>query len=215
MFLKWSLKPGRGRRSGRYTEKSNVFSSGYNGYIGFYYILAELLPENVIREYQFNTEKIDLIFDAIEQIDSKKDHIRALNIVMEIMELKQYNSETEQWTYKSDVENLYNLLNSLYEDVKGKKITEDMQLFDCYLLDDSIFVNKKGIIYDDLIKYNEFKNNLSNHEYLISIPKTYLTNSNINGLLVYVDREANKIEFIEITENIENEYFEYKNELKK
>ena len=195
-------------------SRNNTFERGYMGYAGIYYILAEILPEHSLREFQFNPTNIEIIIDGLEEADPNKDFLRIFNLIIEITDLRIYNYETCQWEYKEDVTEIYNILNDLCKDINGKYITENPDLMLSYMMDDSYMIDKENNVEDEYKKIKEFIRNYLEEYYILRLPKTYLSNIRNNSILVYKNQETGELYYIEIDENFQNEYLEYINKEK-
>ena len=189
--------------------RNNTFERGYMGYAGIYYILAELIPEHSLRAFQFNPADIEIIIEGLEEADPNKDFLRIFNLIIEISDIRFYNIETLQWEYKSDVTEVYNLLNELCKDINGKHITENPDLLLSYMMDDSYFIDKEDDVEDEYKIAKEFIRNYLGERYILRLPKTYLSNIRENSLLVYKNQEDGSLYHIEIDEIFQNEYIDY------
>jgi len=185
----------------KYLTNNSRFSSGYSGYLNLYLILAEILPEEVLRNYQFNPDKIEILSNALSEIDKTPTdkETRAYQLVDSINSLRIYSPENYSYVYSKDLSNCCKYLNHYYNQVKGKTIEQD--------LSNSLLLQLE----------NKFTNNLNlnalqyiDNIYSISdlgrvLPKTKLSNAQEHSIFVYYNEEE-KLEMIELNYQIQQDY---------
>lgn len=189
---------------------NKTFERGYMGYTGIYYMLAEILPEHTLREFQFNPTDIEIIINGLEEVEPNKDFVRIFNLVLEICSIRAYNEETLKWEYKKDITEVYNLLNELCKDIKGTYIIESPELTYNYMIEDSHLINKEENIEKEYELLKDFIKTYTECYYVLRLPKTYLSDIRNNSILVYKEPDSEEIKYLEIDEQFEKEFIEYK-----
>ena len=191
--------------------RNNTFDRGYMGYVSFYYILVELLPQEVIREFQFNPANIEILFTSLEEIEPEHNFLKAFDVILSISELRLYNEEIKSWEYQKDVSKAYYILNDFYLGVKGKNITDEPEVFLNYIMDKTYMSNKFDVVEEEYDKFNEFIRGYTGKYNVIRLPKTYLSNIRKNSILVYKNEynEDSELTYINVDNNFLNEYYEY------
>ena len=107
-----------------YLQDNNIniyVTNGYEKYMKYAYVLAELLPEEAIREYKYNNNESILISKLLE-IDNNLDE--AYKLIDSINNVKLAESETNE-----EIENYKNIHDSysyFYEKKNNKSIKEDI-----------------------------------------------------------------------------------------
>ena len=193
--------------------RDSVFERGYMGYAGIYYVLAELLPEEVLRTYQFDPGNLEILVTGLEQIEPNKDFYKAINLLVSIGEIRKYNYETLNWEYASDIGPQYILLNDFYKSVKGENIVDNPELLFFFMIDDSSLIEKENLVGGEYKILNEFTRTYNNKFKIMILPKTYLSDIRSNSIIVYKDEQLinSPVSFVPIDDNFENEYANFRN----
>jgi hypothetical protein len=193
--------------------RDSVFERGYMGYAGIYYVLAELLPEEVLRAYQFDPGNLEILVTGLEQIDPNKDFYKAINLLVSIGEIRKYNYETLNWEYARDIGPQYILLNDFYKSVKGENIVDNPELLFFFMIDDSSLIEKENLVGGEYKILNEFARTYNNKFKIMILPKTYLSDIRSNSIIVYKDEQLinSPVSFVPIDDNFENEYDNFRN----
>ena len=192
-------------------SRNVVFERGYMGYTGLYYVLVDMLPQEVLREYQFNPGDLAILVNALEKVEPNQNFLKAFDLVFQINELRAYNEDNQSWKYQKDVTELYDLLNSFYKSVKGKSITENPEMLLSYMMDDTSMIDKEKPIEENYEILNEYIASIMPGHRVIRLPKTYLSNIRSNSVLVLKNIEDDKLQYITIDENFKIEYLEFVN----
>lgn len=192
-------------------SRNVVFERGYMGYTGLYYVLVDMLPQEVLREYQFNPGDLAILVNALEKVEPNQNFLKAFDLVFQINELRAYNEDNQSWKYQKDVTELYDLLNSFYKSVKGKSITENPEMLLSYMMDDTSMIDKEKPIEENYEILNEYILSIMPGHRVIRLPKTYLSNIRSNSVLVLKNIEDDKLQYITIDENFKIEYLEFVN----
>ena len=192
-------------------SRNIVFERGYMGYTGLYYVLVDMLPQEVLREYQFNPGDLAILVNALEKVEPNQNFLKAFDLVFQINELRAYNEDNQSWKYQKDVTELYDLLNSFYKSVKGKSITENPEMLLSYMMDDTSMIDKEKPIEENYEILNEYIASIMPGHRVIRLPKTYLSNIRSNSVLVLKNIEDDKLQYITIDENFKIEYLEFVN----
>lgn len=106
--------------------KSNGFGSGYNDFVGIYYVLAQIIPKETLLKYQFNPRRINLLVDALVEIDSDmtpESKTRASDVIKSINDLR----VIRQHVYGQS-EKILPQLDYYYQKVKGISLYDDLSL---------------------------------------------------------------------------------------
>lgn len=190
-------------------SRNIVFERGYMGYTGLYYVLVDMLPQEVLREYQFNPGDLAILVNALEKVEPNQNFLKAFDLVFQINELRAYNEDNQSWKYQKDVTELYDLLNSFYKSVKGKSITENPEMLLSYMMDDTSMIDKEKPIEENYEILNEYIASIMPGHRVIRLPKTYLSNIRSNSVLVLKNIEDDTLQYITIDENFKTEYLEF------
>ncbi len=193
--------------------RDSVFERGYMGYAGIYYVLAELLPEEVLRAYQFDPGNLEILVTGLEQIEPNKDFYKAINLLVSIGEIRKYNYETLNWEYASDIGTQYVLLNDFYKSVKGENIIDNPELLFFFMIDDTSIIDKEELVGEEYKILNEFARTYNDKFKIMILPKTYLSDIRSNSVIVYKEEQLinSPVSFVPIDENFESEYEYFRN----
>lgn len=187
----------------KYLIDNNRFSSGYEGYLNLYIILAEILPEETLRNYQFNPEKIEILVNSLSEIDKTPTNkeMRAYQLVDSINLLRMYSLENNSYIYSKDLSNCCNILNYYYYQVNNKTIEQDLS--NSLLLQlETKFSNNLNLNASEYLSNNI---NISRPENILH--KTKLSNAQENTIFIYYNEQDN-LEIIEINEQLQQQYIE-------
>lgn len=193
--------------------RDSVFERGYMGYAGIYYVLAELLPEEVLRAYQFDPGNLEILVTGLEQIEPNKDFYKAINLLVSIGEIRKYNYETLNWEYASDIGTQFVLLNDFYKSVKGENIIDNPELLFFFMIDDTSIIDKEELVGEEYKILNEFARTYNDKFKIMILPKTYLSDIRSNSVIVYKEEQLinSPVSFVPIDENFESEYEYFRN----
>ena len=193
--------------------RDSVFERGYMGYAGIYYVLAELLPEEVLRAYQFNPGNLEILVTGLEQIEPNKDFYKAINLLVSIGEIRKYNYETLNWEYASDIGTQFVLLNDFYKSVKGENIIDNPELLFFFMIDDTSIIDKEELVGEEYKILNEFARTYNDKFKIMILPKTYLSDIRSNSVIVYKEEQLinSPVSFVPIDENFESDYEYFRN----
>ena len=185
----------------KYLTNNSRFTSGYSGYLNLYHILAEILPEETLRNYQFNPDKIEIISNALSQIDNTQTdkETRAYQLVDSINTLRMYSSERNSYVYSKDLSNCLQYLNYYYYQVNHKTIEQDLS--NSLLLElENKFANNLNL---NALQYIDNINSISDLGRVL--PKTKLSNAQENSIFVYYNADG-KFEMIELNNQLQQDY---------
>ncbi|MBQ7789809.1 MAG: hypothetical protein IJ399_00945 [Bacilli bacterium] len=193
--------------------RDSVFERGYMGYAGIYYVLAELLPEEVLRAYQFDPGNLEILVTGLEQIEPNKDFYKAINLLVSIGEIRKYNYETLNWEYASDIGTQFVLLNDFYKSVKGENIIDNPELLFFFMIDDTSIIDKEELVGEEYKILNEFARTYNDKFKIMILPKTYLSDIRSNSVIVYKEEQLinSPVSFVPIDENFESDYEYFRN----
>lgn len=192
-----------------YLYKHNRFSSGYEGYSNLYMLLAEIIPIDALRQYQFNPQTYDNLINELIIIDSSYNQeesteikiSRAYELIESLNDLRVYIYEVNAYKYEKNATNFCNRLNHYYKIKKGQSLNENI-------------VTSLYLEYAEKLQF-DFENKIINYleECNIDTPnalitKTYLSNSQEKNILTHYMSDE-QIALVEINQDIEAKYSEY------
>ena len=185
----------------KYLTNNSRFTSGYSGYLNLYSILAEIIPPETLRNYQFKPDKIEILSNALSQIDNTQTdkETRAYQLVDSINSLRIYSSENNSYFYSKDLSNCCQYLNYYYYQVNHKTIEQDLSNSLLLQLENK-FTNNLNL---NALQYIDNINSIS--ELGKILPKTKLSNAQENPIFVYYNAEG-KFEMIELTNQLQQDY---------
>lgn len=186
-----------------YLINNGRFSSGYQGYVNAYIILADLLPEEALRNYQFNPKQIEILSNALVEIDKNTTNkeTSAYQLIDSINSLREYSQENNTYNYSRDLSTCYEMLNYYFTQTKNISIEQDIY--------SSLLIQLESKLQHNL-DINPLRYLNDNHELGVigeMIPKTKLSNACERGIFVYYDRES-KLQLMDFSEELKNEYIE-------
>ena len=186
-----------------YLINNGRFSSGYQGYVNAYIILADLLPEETLRNYQFNPKQIEILSNALVEIDKNtiNRETSAYQLIDSINSLREYSQENNTYNYSRDLSTCYEMLNYYFTQTKNISIEQDIY--------SSLLIQLESKLQHNL-DINPLRYLNDNHELGVigeMIPKTKLSNACERGIFVYYDRES-KLQLMDFSEELKNEYIE-------
>lgn len=186
-----------------YLINNGRFSSGYQGYVNAYIILADLLPEEALRNYQFNPKQIEILSNALVEIDKNTTNkeTSAYQLIDSINSLREYSQENNTYNYSRDLSTCYEMLNYYFTQTKNISIEQDIY--------SSLLIQLESKLQHNL-DINPLRYLNDNHELGVigeMIPKTKLSNACERGIFVYYDRES-KLQLMDFSEELKNEYTE-------
>ena len=186
-----------------YLINNGRFSSGYQGYVNAYIILADLLPEEALRNYQFNPKQIEILSNALVEIDKNTTNkeTTAYQLIDSINSLREYSQENNTYNYSRDLSTCYEMLNYYFTQTKNISIEQDIY--------SSLLIQLESKLQHNL-DINPLRYLNDNHELGVigeMIPKTKLSNACERGIFVYYDRES-KLQLMDFSEELKNEYTE-------
>ena len=197
-----------------YFYKTGKFTQNYMGYAKLYCILAEILPVDVLRQYQFNPSDTKVLVNALVNIDNNYENsetydekiTRAYKLIDEINGLREYNKEANSYNYNVYIDECLELLNYYYIQAKGINIKED-PICCAYLK-----LNERG----NYLLTGKFSSNISDiwgildENYNVSnpvafIPQTHLSNTKNMPVLIYENTNKEYAKF-ELTDEVRENY---------
>ena len=186
-----------------YLINNGRFSSGYQGYVNAYIILADLLPEETLRNYQFNPKQIEILSNALVEIDKNtiNRETTAYQLIDSINSLRVYSAENNTYNYSRDLSTCYEMLNYYFTQTKNISIEQDIY--------SSLLIQLESKLQHNL-DINPLRYLNDNHELGVigeMIPKTKLSNACERGIFIYYDRES-KLQLMDFSEELKNEYIE-------
>ena len=186
-----------------YLINNGRFSSGYQGYVNAYIILADLLQEEALRNYQFNPKQIEILSNALVEIDKNtiNRETTAYQLIDSINSLREYSQENNTYNYSRDLSTCYEMLNYYFTQTKNISIEQDIY--------SSLLIQLESKLQHNL-DINPLRYLNDNHELGVigeMIPKTKLSNACERGIFVYYDRES-KLQLMDFSEELKNEYIE-------
>lgn len=189
----------------------NGFETGYESYIGIFYILAEIMPKETLSKYQFNPSSTETLKSALIAIDP--DHTTALDrantLINSINDLREYDPSTNQYTYYTDGVEIFATLDYYYELKTGRTISEDVEMMailsaqSYFSLSDEAL--NTGIPLDQFKLFKEQVGIRFTRLYMIN--KSYLWDIQPNSVFVWMD-PAEGIKVLNIDEELQQIFSE-------
>lgn len=189
----------------------NSFDTGYESYIGIFYILAEIMPKETLSKYQFNPSSTETLKSALIAIDP--DHTTALDrantLINSINDLREYDPSTNQYTYYTDGVEIFATLDYYYELKTGRTISEDVEMMailsaqSYFSLSDEAL--NTGIPLDQFKLFKEQVGIRFTRLYMIN--KSYLWDIQPNSVFVWMD-PAEGIKVLNIDEELQQIFSE-------
>lgn len=193
-----------------YLYRNKRFSSGYEGYSNLYTLLAEIIPTDALRQYQFNPENYQPIIDELIKIDNEYNQNeskelkeqRAYLLIDSLNDLRVYSYEINGYIYNKNATEYCQQLNYYYKIKKGLSLNEE-PLSSLYLQ----YAGRLEFNFENkIMDYMKEKHNLESANTLIT--KTYLSNAEESTILTNYEPNKQNI-IIEINQDIEAAYSEY------
>ena len=204
-------------------EYSN-YGKGYEPCIRAEYLLANILPRDVIKAYQFKPEDAILlaallnITEESEQKESKQDSLnRACDLLDSIDELVTYDeSGNIKISYTDEkYKRIYDKINYYYKIENGITMEESLKA-DIFKYDarysnvqygtSEESIQAAEITFIDYIRDNGATSTVFGMDRYV-LPKTYLSDEHKNPIIMFkVPLEDERVEKIEITEDLEKKY---------
>jgi len=191
-----------------YTTKAEIYGLSYSKDLFVYLAITELLDENTLREYQFSCED-ETITNALSD---KSNTYRLLN---SIDKLRSYDLGSNLLVTNDNNINRHIMLDSLnyfYEEKKGKKVEEDLELVCQSKYVDDICTEALEQTMLDYINENYDKEDMYFGERRVPSHKSYLSN-NYNKVKLTFDIKKYDFISLEITEELCSKYQENYNYL--
>lgn len=183
---------------------------GYQDYIGIYYVLADILPSEILRKYQFNPARYDIIVDELDKITYEHDQTYMIGMGYKVLNMINsigYDNYTgELYDYNKEVEKnnkIYENLEYYYRTIKGMDFKQN--LFISMILSKGNGIDYSGPIHKFMVE----KYNLDFSYYInLLIPKTYLSDCQKNQLYVYANTD-NSPRIFEADLKVAEEYYKF------
>lgn len=124
------------------------FASGYDSYISMYYILAEILPKEILAIYQFQPYRVDELKKYLVTIDVAhyNEAVQRANYLLNaINDLRDYDAEKGIYIYYTDGVEIFETLNYYYKLQKGKDITDDLGLMSLIYASSQVSLGDVGL----------------------------------------------------------------------
>lgn len=188
-----------------YINMDDGFGNGYVNYVGMYYVLANILPEDVLRNYQFNTKNIDLLATALTELDHNSENQedalkKAYDLIECINNSRIYNQEKGRIEYAWDLTDCFKKLDYYYFQAKGISVYDDLELVP--VLNDMFHHRDPDTRNNKLWNYQKYIENIYGDEGIL-FSKTYLSNSRENITLLCNGK------LIEVSEDVINDYKDF------
>ena len=136
----------------------------YNDEMIYAYVLAEILPEDVIREYKFYDNQSILISGLLD-IDNNIDEVYKLFLSINRVIENQYSKE--------DLKNIHDGFDYFYEKKYKKKMSEDIEIH-LYLYGSNIQTEEESSYIREYLNMKEYD------KILKIVPKGYFSDDYIN-----------------------------------
>ena len=136
----------------------------YNDEMIYAYVLAEILPEDVIREYKFYDNQSILISGLLD-IDNNIDEVYKLFLSINRVIENQYSKE--------DLKNIHDGFDYFYEKKYKKKMSEDIEIH-LYLYGSNIQTEEESSYISEYLNMKEYD------KILKIVPKGYFSDDYIN-----------------------------------
>lgn len=138
---------------------SHEKSLGYEEQMKYIYVLSEILPEDVLRQYKFNNNEAILVNGLLDIDNNISKTYALLNLIDE-------NNENQ-----SDKNNkeIHDLLEYFYEKKTGKKLINNMNIL-AYLYESEIIQKEEKEMFENYVGINNVIENIE------IIPKGYFSN---------------------------------------
>lgn len=216
-------------------KKYSDYGNGYEPCMRVEYLLANILPKEVIQEYQFGCTD-DILVNALLEIDGKKLNSepneqmeqRAYKLLDCIDDLKKTdeNGNTDLDYSDEKYKKIYNQIDYYYKKKNGINMEETLKsdifkydfkyiCVDYGTSEESIKAGEKTLLDEIPTEMYNIENKIIYDFYKYVLPKTYLSDVHPNPIVILGTPEAMEIE---ITDELDNKYKEnykmYKEELK-
>ena len=191
-----------------YIYWDNGFSSGYSQYISFYYAIANILPMETLREFEFNPAKIDLIADKLYEIEKNYNGNAQINNSYQLVDNINSIALNDNIQPITKIENSIKDIEYFYNNIKGYSIFDDLELLP--YLNNMIYCIDLKTGNEKLLNSNNYLKDT--YEYYGNVlPKSYFSKENSNPIYVYIENGEEKATIIN-DDRIEN-YVNYYNNL--
>ena len=143
---------------GKYYPTNHQYGIGYQLWMPIYYYLADLIPQEVLKEFQF-TRNESIIVDALcmDSVTMEKDKQLAWQLIDAINATRGNSIETAVFGINPDKENDVKKKIKYFYDKKGKSLDSEINLL---LYEYYIVLHQDSLLENDLMfKYLEKSNN--------------------------------------------------------
>lgn len=216
-------------------EKYSNYGNGYEPCMRAEYLLANILPKEVIQAYQFGCTD-DILVNALLEIDGKKSSsesneqmeqraYKLLDCIDDLMEIDENGNTYIDYTNEK-YKKIYNQIDYYYKKKNGINMEEslksDIFKYDFKYICIDYGTSEESIKAGEKTLLDEIPDEMYNIEYKVAydfykyvLPKTYLSDIYPNPIVILGYPEAMEIE---ITDELDNKYKEnykmYKEESK-
>lgn len=197
-----------------YIYWDNGFSSGYSQYISFYYAIANILPMETLREFEFNPAKIDIIADKLYEIEKNYNGNAQITNSYQLVDNINSIALNDNIQPITKIENSIKDIEYFYNNIKGYSIFDDLELLP--YLNNMIYCIDLKTGNEKLLNSNNYLKDT--YEYYGNVlPKSYFSKENSNPIYVYIENGEKKATIIndDIIENYVNYYNNLENSLNK
>ena len=126
-------------------------SLGYEEQMKYIYVLAEILPEDVLRNYSFNNIEV-LLVNGLLEIDN---NISKAYELIDLIDNVQDKENQDSKNYKQ----IHDLLEYFYEKKTGKKLITNMNIL-AYLYESEVIQNEEKELFENYVGINNLVKNI-------------------------------------------------------
>ena len=126
-------------------------SLGYEEQMKYIYVLAEILPEDVLRKYKFNNNEV-LLVNGLLEIDN---NISKAYEIIDLIDNVQDKENQDSKNYKQ----IHDLLEYFYEKKTGKKLITNMNIL-AYLYESEVIQNEEKELFENYVGINNLVKNI-------------------------------------------------------
>lgn len=126
-------------------------SLGYEEQMKYIYVLAEILPEDVLRKYKFNNNEV-LLVNGLLEIDN---NISKAYELIDLIDNVQDKENQDSKNYKQ----IHDLLEYFYEKKTGKKLITNMNIL-AYLYESEVIQNEEKELFENYVGINNLVKNI-------------------------------------------------------
>lgn len=126
-------------------------SLGYEEQMKYIYVLAEILPEDVLRKYKFNNNEVLLVNGLLEIDNNISKSYELIDLIDNVQDKENQDSKN----YKQ----IHDLLEYFYEKKTGKKLITNMNIL-AYLYESEVIQNEEKELFENYVGINNLVKNI-------------------------------------------------------